>query len=109
MCWSLRELGMPVTRYPGGNFVSGFDWKDSIGPCETRPSRLEYAWKALETNEFGIDEFVKWCRKANTAPMYAVNLGTGTPKAAQELVEYCNFPGGEPLLYISECPFGNGE
>ena len=89
----VRALGMPVTRYPGGNFVSGFDWKDSIGPRKTRPVRPDYAWKALETNEFGLNEFVKWCRKADTEPMYAVNLGTGTPKSAQELVEYCNFAG----------------
>ena len=89
----VRELGMPVTRYPGGNFVSGFDWKDSIGPREARPARADYAWKALETNEFGLDDFVKWCRKAGTEPMYAVNLGTGDAKSAQELVEYCNFAG----------------
>ncbi|MGI6495607.1 MAG: alpha-N-arabinofuranosidase [Kiritimatiellia bacterium] len=90
----VRDLDMPLTRYPGGNFVSGFDWKDAIGPKDKRPVRPDYAWQSLETNEFGLDEFVKWCRKANTKPFYAVNLGTGTPKSAQEIVEYCNFPKG---------------
>ena len=90
----VRELNMPVTRYPGGNFVSGYDWHDTIGPKENRPVRAEYAWEALEPNQVGIDEFVRWCRKVNTAPMLAVNLGTGTAKSAQELVEYCNFPRG---------------
>ena len=90
----VRELDMPLTRYPGGNFVSGFDWKDSIGPKETRPTKPDYAWNAMEPNTFGLDEFVKWCAKAGTAPMYAVNLGTNTPKAAQEIIEYCNFEKG---------------
>ncbi len=90
----VKELGMPITRYPGGNFVSGFDWKDAIGPKARRPQRPDYAWFAMEPNEFGVDEFMKWCRKAGTEAMYTVNLGTNTPKAAQELVEYCNFPKG---------------
>ncbi|MBQ4314306.1 MAG: alpha-N-arabinofuranosidase [Lentisphaeria bacterium] len=90
----VRELDMPVTRYPGGNFVSGFDWKDAIGPQNERPARPDCAWKSIEPNSVGIDEFMKWCKKANTTPIYAVNLGTGTPKSAQEIVEYCNLPGG---------------
>ena len=90
----VRELNMPVTRYPGGNFVSGYDWHDTVGPKELRPVRAEYAWEALEPNQVGIDEFVKWCRKVNSAPIMAVNLGTGSAKSAQELVEYCNFPRG---------------
>ncbi len=90
----VRELNMPVTRYPGGNFVSGYDWHDTVGPKELRPVRAEYAWEALEPNQVGIDEFMKWCRKVNTAPIMAVNLGTGSAKSAQELVEYCNFPKG---------------
>jgi len=90
----VRELGMPMTRYPGGNFVSGYNWEDGVGPREQRPERLDLAWKALEPNLFGTDEFVKWCRKADTAPMMAVNLGTRGPAAAQALVEYCNHPGG---------------
>lgn len=86
----IRDLDMPITRYPGGNFVSGYDWKDGIGPKELRPRRPDYAWEAVEPNHVGVDEFMKWCRKVNTMPLMAVNLGTNTPKAAQELVEYCN-------------------
>lgn len=89
-----RELNMPVVRYPGGNFVSGYDWRDTVGPKEQRPVRADYAWQALEPNQVGIDEFMKWCGKVNTSPMMAVNLGTGSAKSAQELVEYCNFPNG---------------
>ena len=93
----IRELDMPLTRYPGGNFVSGYNWEDGVGPREQRPARLDLAWKALEPNLFGTDEFMKWCRKANTAPMMAVNLGTRGAAEAQQLVEYCNFPGGTAL------------
>ena len=93
----IRELGMPVTRYPGGNFVSGYNWEDGTGPRDRRPVRLDLAWKALEPNTFGTDEFKKWCRRAGTAPMMAVNLGTRGPAEAQQLVEYCNFPGGTEL------------
>jgi len=90
----VRELDMPVVRYPGGNFVSGYDWEDGVGPRERRPRRLELAWRSLETNQFGTNEFVKWCRKAGTEPMIAVNLGTRGPDSARRLVEYCNHPGG---------------
>ncbi len=90
----VRDLKMPVTRYPGGNFVSGYDWHDTVGPRDRRPVRVDYAWEAMEPNQIGIDEFVKWCRKVNTAPIMAVNLGTGSAKSAQDLVEYCNFPKG---------------
>ena len=72
----VRELGIPVVRYPGGNFVSGFNWEDSIGPRELRPKRLDLAWMTTETNEVGLHEFVDWAKKANTQVMYAVNLGT---------------------------------
>ncbi len=93
----LRELDMPVMRYPGGNFVSGYDWEDGVGPAAERPRRLDPAWKTTETNRFGTDEFVRWCRKAGTEPMLAVNLGTRGPDAARKLVEYCNHPGGAAL------------
>jgi alpha-L-arabinofuranosidase len=89
-----RELNMPVMRYPGGNFVSGYNWQDGVGPRASRPRRLELAWKSLETNQFGTDEFVKWCALAGTRPMLAVNLGTRGPEAARDLVEYCNHPSG---------------
>jgi alpha-N-arabinofuranosidase len=87
---ALRALRMPVVRYPGGNFVSNYDWRDGIGPRDQRPTRADFAWKSIETNAFGTDEFVEWCRLVGAAPMLAVNLGTGTPKQAAELVEYCS-------------------
>jgi alpha-N-arabinofuranosidase len=90
----VRELGMPVMRYPGGNFVSGYNWQDGVGPREQRPRRLDLAWGSLETNQFGTNEFIAWCRKAGTLPMLAVNLGTRGPDEARNLVEYCNHPAG---------------
>ena len=91
---AIRPMRMPVVRYPGGNFVSAYDWLDGVGPKDKRPRRREVAWKSIETNQFGTDEFAKWCRAAGAEPMLAVNLGTGTPDAAAALVEYCNLPGG---------------
>lgn len=93
----VRGLDVPVVRYPGGNFVSGFDWRDSIGPREMRPSRLDLAWKTTETNAVGMHEFCEWAKKANSSVMYAVNLGTGTPALARESVEYANHPAGTAL------------
>ena len=90
----VRELGMPIMRYPGGNFVSGYRWEDGVGPRNDRPKRLDLAWGALETNEIGTNEFVDWCKLADTVPMMAVNLGTRGPEEAQALVEYCNHPSG---------------
>ena len=101
----IQELGVPVIRYPGGNFVSCYDWHDGIGPKENRPKRLEYAWSSIETNQFGIDEFCQWAEKAGIEPMIAVNLGTGNIKDAGDLVEYCNFPGG---TYWSDLRIKNG-
>lgn len=101
----VKELNVPIVRYPGGNFVSGYNWTDGIGPRELRPARLELAWGSTETNEFGTDEFMKWCKKAQTAPMMAVNLGTGTPDSARSLVEYCNHTGG---TYYSDLRKKNG-
>lgn len=90
----VRELNVPVVRYPGGNFVSGYNWEDGVGPVDERPMRLDLAWKTTETNAFGTNEFADWCRAANTDPMLAVNLGTRGIDAARDLVEYCNHPGG---------------
>ncbi|MGD9713514.1 MAG: alpha-N-arabinofuranosidase [Thermomicrobiales bacterium] len=90
----VRELGVPIVRYPGGNFVSGYNWEDGIGPLERRPTRLDLAWKSTETNQFGTDEFIDWCRAAQTEPMLAVNLGTRGIDASRNLVEYCNHPEG---------------
>ena len=83
----VRELDVPVVRYPGGNFVSGYNWEDGVGPRETRPRRLELAWKSVETNEVGVDDFVDWCRKVDTEPMMAVNLGSRGIDDARRLVE----------------------
>jgi alpha-N-arabinofuranosidase len=101
----IREIDVPIVRYPGGNFVSGYNWEDGIGPRDQRPRRLELAWKVIETNQFGTDEFMAWCRRAKTEPMLAVNLGTRGMDAARNLVEYCNFPGGS---YWSDLRRANG-
>jgi alpha-N-arabinofuranosidase len=90
----VRALRVPIVRYPGGNFVSGYNWEDGIGPRDQRPRRLDLAWKSIEPNWFGTDEFIMWCRAAETEPMLAVNLGTRGIDAARNLLEYCNFPGG---------------
>ena len=72
---AIKRMKMPLMRYPGGNFVSAYDWKDGIGPKALRPSRPDFAWKSKESNEFGTDEFMHWCEHAETSPMMAVNLG----------------------------------
>jgi alpha-N-arabinofuranosidase len=89
-----KELGVTIMRWPGGNFVSGYDWRDGVGPKEQRPKRLDLAWFSTETNHFGTNEFISWCRKAGIEPMLAINLGTKGPDDARALVEYCNHPGG---------------
>jgi alpha-N-arabinofuranosidase len=90
----VKELDVPIVRYPGGNFVSGYNWEDGVGPKTQRPRRLELAWRVIETNQVGTNEFVAWCRKANTEPMLAVNLGSRGLDAARHLLEYCNHPSG---------------
>jgi alpha-N-arabinofuranosidase len=86
----VRELGVTLVRYPGGNFVSGYDWEDGIGPRERRPKRLELAWHSLEGNEVGTDDFLAWAQRAQVEPMLTVNLGTRGVDSARSLVEYCN-------------------
>src|SRR6476659_138413 len=90
----VRELAPTVMRYPGGNFVSGYNWEDGVGPVAERPRRLDLAWLSTETNRFGTNEFIDWCRLAQIEPMLAVNLGTRGADAARNLLEYCNHPGG---------------
>lgn len=90
----VRELNVTTVRYPGGNFVSGYNWEDGIGPRERRRRRLDLAWRSVETNQVGVDEFIAWCRKAGAEPLLAVNLGTRGPDEARNLVEYCNHPQG---------------
>ena len=102
----VRKLGVPVVRYPGGNFVSGFNWEDSIGPLDRRPARLDLAWFTTETNEVGLHEFAHWARKAGSEVMYAVNLGSRGADAARNVVEYANHPSGS---YWSDLRIQNGE
>lgn len=90
----IKKLNVPIVRYPGGNFVSGYNWEDGVGPVELRPKKLELAWGVTEPNLFGTNEFAKWCKKANTQCMMAVNLGLRGPEEARNLVEYCNHKSG---------------
>ena len=87
---ALRRLRMPVIRYPGGNFASGYRWRDGIGPERERPARTDLAWHAIDTNHFGTNEFVRFCRKLNTEPYLVVNCGDGDMREARDWVEYCN-------------------
>jgi len=93
----VRELGSTTIRYPGGNFVSGFRWEDSVGPREQRPVRRDLAWHSLETNQVGVDEFARWLKLTGSELMMAVNLGTRGIEAALDLLEYCNHPSGTAL------------
>lgn len=90
----VKELDVPIIRYPGGNFVSNFFWEDSVGPIEERPKRLDLAWRTLESNEIGVNEFAKWIDKVDSQLMMAVNLGTRGIADACNFLEYCNHPGG---------------
>jgi alpha-N-arabinofuranosidase len=90
----VRELRVPIIRYPGGNYVSAFKWEDSVGPVDSRPRRLDLAWRAVEPNDVGLQEFVRWSRKAGSEIMMALNLGTRGIEDARNLVEYCNHPAG---------------
>ncbi len=90
----IRKLGVPIIRYPGGNFVSGYDWLDGVGPKDSRPHVLDKAWNSLNSNQFGTNEFMAWCKLVGTEPLMGLNLGTGTPEQAAALVEYCNIDKG---------------
>ncbi|MCF3942922.1 arabinosylfuranosidase ArfA [Oceanobacillus alkalisoli] len=90
----VKQLEVPIIRYPGGNMVSAYNWEDGIGPKENRPRRLELAWSAIETNQVGTNEFIDWSKAVGAEAMMAVNLGTRGIDAARNLLEYCNHPGG---------------
>ena len=90
----VHGMGVPIIRYPGGNFVSGYNWLDGVGPREDRPKVLDKAWNSLNTNQFGTNEFMTWCRAVGTQPLMGLNLGTGTTEQAAALVEYCNVDQG---------------
>ncbi|NJP36848.1 alpha-N-arabinofuranosidase [Alkalicoccus luteus] len=90
----VKDLQVPIIRYPGGNMVSAYNWEDGVGPKEDRPRRLELAWQVIETNQFGTNEFADFAKKTNSDVMMAINLGTRGIDAARNLVEYCNHPSG---------------
>ncbi|MGF7045611.1 alpha-N-arabinofuranosidase [Paenibacillus sp. DS2015] len=90
----IKELNVPIIRYPGGNFVSGYNWEDGVGPVEERPKRMELAWRTIEPNYIGTNEFAQWAKDLGTEVMMAVNLGTRGIDAARNLLEYCNHPSG---------------
>lgn len=91
---ALREQNYTVIRYPGGNFLSGYNWLDGVGPKSQRPRRRDLAWFSVESNQFGTNEFIDFCRVLGAEPMLGVNMGTGTIQSAADLVEYCNAPAG---------------
>jgi hypothetical protein len=82
-----------VLRWPGGNFVSGYHWTDGVGPKDARPRKMELAWRSVEPNRFGTDEFMAYCRELGVEPYISINMGTGTLDEAQAWVEYCNGSG----------------
>jgi alpha-L-arabinofuranosidase len=90
----MKELGVPIMRYPGGNFVSGYNWLDGVGPKNQRPTVLERAWNSIETNQFGTNDFIDWCKLVGTEPLLGMNYGTGTAEMAVAYVEYCNVDKG---------------
>jgi alpha-L-arabinofuranosidase len=90
----IKQLGVPIIRYPGGNFVSGHNWLDAVGPKQNRVLELDKAWDSIESNQFGTNEFLAWCKQVGTLPLMGLNLGTGTPEQAAALVEYCNVAQG---------------
>ncbi len=102
---ALKEARVPAIRMPGGNFVSAWQWKDSIGPKEKRKVHLDPAWHQYITNEVGHDEYLQWAEKIGTEPLYTVNMGTGTMQDAMDLVEYTNHKGG---TYWSDLRRKNG-
>lgn len=102
----VKELGVTTVRYPGGNFVSGYRWEDSVGPQQERPRRLDLAWHSTETNQVGVHEFSHWLHKVGSELMMAVNLGTRGTQEALDLLEYCNISGGTEL---SEARKRNGD
>lgn len=101
----VKELDVPIIRYPGGNFVSNYRWEHGVGPMEARPKRLDLAWRTLETNEVGVNEFVEWCKRVGSEPMLAINLGTRGIEAALDFLEYCNHPSG---TYLSDLRIEHG-
>jgi alpha-N-arabinofuranosidase len=90
----VKDLGVPIIRYPGGNFVSGYNWLDGVGPKAQRPMVLDRAWNSLESNQFGTNEFIDWCIMVGAEPLLGMNFGTGSVEMAVAYVEYCNVERG---------------
>ncbi len=90
----VKELGVPIVRYPGGNFVSGYNWLDGVGPKAARPTVLDRAWNSLESNQFGTNDFIEWCAVVGAEPLLGMNFGTGSVETALAYVEYCNLDRG---------------
>lgn len=106
----IRELHIPVVRWPGGNYVSGYNWEDGIGPKDQRPARLDLAWHQVETNQMGTDEYVKLCKLIGAENFICINAGTGTLDQARHWIEYCNIEKGTYYSdlrrkYGNEAPF----
>jgi alpha-N-arabinofuranosidase len=93
----LKESNLPILRWPGGNFVSGYHWRDGVGPIEKRPTLPNYAWGEQENNFFGTDEFIEFCRAVGCEPMICINAGDGTPEEAAQWVQYCNGGRNSPM------------
>jgi alpha-N-arabinofuranosidase len=102
---AVQELGVSILRWPGGNFVSGYNWKDGIGPKDQRPARPDYAWGGVETNRFGTDEFLEYCERIGVDPYICINAGLGTIEDARNWVEYCN---GDRRTYWADQRRKNG-
>lgn len=102
----VKELAIPIVRYPGGNFVSAYDWQDGIGPQVLRPTRLDLAWHSSESNQVGIHEFADWAEQAGCEMMLAVNLGSRGLSEARDFLEYVNHPQG---TYWSDLRIKNGQ
>ena len=101
----VRQLRVSIVRYPGGNFVSGYNWEDGIGDKSKRPRKMELAWFSVEPNQVGVDEFQEWAKRAGSEILMTVNLGTRGPAEAQALVEYCN---GTADTYYADLRRKNG-
>lgn len=104
----IKELNVPVVRWPGGNFVSGYNWEDGIGPKDQRPKRADLAWTSIESNAMGTDEYATLCKLLGAENFVCINAGTGTLDDARYWVEYCNYPKG---TYYSDlrAKYGNPE
>ncbi|NMA66863.1 MAG: alpha-N-arabinofuranosidase [Clostridiaceae bacterium] len=89
-----KQIGITCVRFPGGNYISGYNWEDTIGPKDQRPTRLDLAWQSLEPNTFGLNEYIQWLEKVEAEPILTINLGTRGADEARNILEYCNFPGG---------------